>query len=355
MIKYLGSKRTLVPTIVDLATRLPRHATVCDIFSGTTRVAQGFKAAGATVHANDLAGYSQVLADTYVVADLETLDIARIKEMLEHLASLPGTHGFVTENYCVQARYFQPHNGRRIDVIRAEIDEIVSSELERSILLTSLIEAADRVDSTTGLQMAYLKQWAKRSYNDLELRLPKMHAGTGSSSKLDANEYATMMAPVDICYIDPPYNQHSYYSNYHIWETIIRGDTPEVYGVARKRIDCRTTKSDYNSKRRAWDAFTNLIAAIDAEHVIVSFNNEGYFAHDDIVELLHSRGDVVAFPVDFKRYVGAQIGVHSPSGERVGEVSHVRNIEYLFVAGDHAAETFVNPALTGGLMPVQVA
>ncbi len=44
-------------------------------------------------------------------------------------------------------------------------------------------------------------------------------------------------------------------------------------------------------------------------------------------------GDVVALAFDSKRYVGAQIGIHSPGGEKVGEVSHLRNHEYVLVAG----------------------
>ena len=58
-------------------------------------------------------------------------------------------------------------------------------------MLTSLLEAADRVDSTTGLQMAYLKAWAPRSYNELALRLPEPVAGpAGTVSRLDANVLA---------------------------------------------------------------------------------------------------------------------------------------------------------------------
>ena len=89
------------------------------------------------------------------------------------------------------------------------------------------------------------------------------------------------MTPVDIAYLDPPYNQHSYFSNYHIWETLVRGDAPESYGVARKRIDCRVTKSDYNAQGRAWAAFESLVRTIPARHLIVSFSDEGYFARDD--------------------------------------------------------------------------
>ena len=37
------------------------------------------------------------------------------------------------------------------------------------------------------------------------------------------------------------------------------------------------------------------------------------------------------------RYVGARIGIHNPAGERVGTVSHVRNLEYLIVSGPDRA------------------
>ena len=66
----------------------------------------------------------------------------------------------------------------------------------------------------------------------------------------------------------------------------------------------------------------------------VSFSNEGYFAHDDIVTLLESvAGEVAVVPVHSRRYVGAQIGIHNPLGQKVGRVSHLTNQEYLFVAG----------------------
>ena len=34
---------------------------------------------------------------------------------------------------------------------------------------------------------------------------------------------------------------------------------------------------------------------------------------------------------DYKRYVGAQIGIHNPRGERVGQVGRLRNREFFYV------------------------
>src|SRR5205807_8330392 len=131
--------------------------------------------------------------------------------------------------FCEQARYFQPFNGMKMDAIRAGIDALATDETERAILLTSLIEAADRVDSTTGLQMAYLKAWSARSYNPLELRLPELLPGAGAVTRMDANALVRDLNAMDLVYIDPPYNQHSYFSNYHIWETFVRNDAPAAY------------------------------------------------------------------------------------------------------------------------------
>ncbi len=336
MIKYLGSKRLLVPHIVALARAVPGARTVLDLFTGTTRVAQGLKAAGFHVTANDRATYSEVLARTYVELDARTAPDC--DAMLAHLASLPGRRGYVTRTFCEEARFFQPANGMRIDAMRAEIDVIAPRGPERAVLLTALLEAADRVDSTTGLQMAYLKGWAPRSARAIALRHPRLLPGDGTARRADAVALVREGGAFDIAYLDPPYNQHSYFSNYHIWETLVRGDAPEAYGVARKRADCRTQKSDFNLRARAWDAMRAVVHGVRARHVLLSFSDEGFFTAQAIRALLMERFDEVAIvPVPGRRYVGARIGIHNPRGERVGEVSHVENTELLFVAGPGAA------------------
>ena len=69
----------------------------------------------------------------------------------------------------------------------------------------------------------------------------------------------------------------------------------------------------------------------------MSFNNEGYASQQELLTLLASKGHVEHLTVDFKRYVGAQIGIYNPSGEKVGKVSHLRNKEHLFLVGDKVA------------------
>ncbi len=332
MIKYLGSKRTLIPliteTIGDLA---PAPATVLDLFSGTSRVGHALKAAGYRVVANDHNAYAHALATCYVQADDDLLVDASL--LVEEFNALPGKPGYVTQTFCTDSRFFQPKNGARIDAIRDAIAaKSLPPELE-AVMLVSLMEAADRVDSTTGLQMAYLKGWAPRSHNDLELRVPRLLArpAGGKCVALCQDALAAAATPADIAYIDPPYNQHSYLANYHIWETLVRWDKPAHYGVACKRADVRERNSVFNSRPNFAAAFEKLIAAVAAPILVVSFNDEGFLPREQAEAILSTRGQVRTLERDYKRYVGAQIGIYNPSGEKVGAVSHLRIKEFLFV------------------------
>lgn len=332
MIKYIGSKRVLVPHLVKAVSAFPESERVLDLFSGTSRVARALKASGRYVIANDHLAYASTLARCYVQADANRWK-HEAEALLDELSMLPPNPGYFTRAFCEEARYFQSKNGARVDAIREEIARLrLHPELE-AIALVSLMEAADRVDSTTGVQMAYLKQWAPRAHNDLELRLPGILEGPGEAQQLDALEAASK-APVDVAYLDPPYNQHSYMGNYHVWETLVRWDHPETYGVANKRIQCKAYKSAFNSKPRIRQAFADVVDAVRAPHLLVSFNNEGYLDRDEVVGILEARGRVGVVAVDFKRYVGAQIGIYNPGGEKVGKVSHLRNKEYLFVVSE---------------------
>jgi len=333
VIKYIGSKRTLLPVVLQAVKAVPEVRSVLDLFSGTSRVGHCLKGAGYRVVANDHNAYAHTLARCYVAADRERVE-ADARRLTAEFNTLPGRPGYFTETFCERSRFFQPKNGARVDAIREAIVAKALPPTLEAVLLVSLMEAADRVDSTCGLQMAYLKKWATRSHKDLELRvpavLPASPHGPCEAHQLEAVE-AAAMGEVDLAYLDPPYNQHSYLRNYHIWESLVTWDKPEVYGVACKRIDCKTRRSDFNSRRRALDALTATIDAVRARVLVVSFNNEGFIDRATMEALLARRGFVSVLTQDYKRYVGAQIGIYNPDGHKVGRVSHLRNKEYVYV------------------------
>ena len=141
-------------------------STAVDLFTGTTRVAQEFKRRGLTVTASDIATYSEVLGDCYVSTDAAAIDLDEVREVLALLSALPGRPGYFTRTFCEESRFFQPKNGARVDAIRDVLESDFRDSPLFPILLTSLMLAADRVDSTAGQQMAYLKDWAPRANHD---------------------------------------------------------------------------------------------------------------------------------------------------------------------------------------------
>ncbi|HMD11026.1 MAG TPA: DNA adenine methylase, partial [Marmoricola sp.] len=195
MIKYLGSKRLLVPALGRIASAVGARTAV-DLFTGTTRVAQEFKRRGLEVTAVDVATYADVLARCYVGTDARAVDHDRLAEALGRLNGLRGRRGYVTRTFCEDARYFRPENGRRIDAVRDAIEEYDGAL--RPVLLTSLLLAADRVDSTTGLQMAYLKQWAPRAANPLTLVAPALLDGPGTAVLGDATTLVDELPATDL-------------------------------------------------------------------------------------------------------------------------------------------------------------
>lgn len=334
MIKYLGSKRRLVPVLGEVLTAVGA-STAIDMFTGTTRVAQEFKRRGADVTAVDTATYAEVLARCWIATDADTVEDEDLSGAIARLDALPGRAGYFTRTFCEQARFLRPENGARVDAIRDEIDRSFADDPLRPILLTALLLAADRVDSTTGVQMAYLKSWSPRSARPLRLEVPTLIPGPGRAVRGDAVHLAATLPPADLAYLDPPYNQHRYFTNYHVWETLVRWDRPEHYGVVNKRLDARdpSTRTDFDSRRTMPAALAGVIASTDCRLLVVSGNDEGWVSLDDLRDMCAHRGETAVLAFDSRRYVGAQIGVYNRAGERVGAAGRRHNTEYLVVSG----------------------
>ena len=140
-----------------------------------------------------------------------------------------------------------------------------------------------------------------------------------------------------------------------MWETLVAWDAPEAYGVARKRIDSRdpSTRSAFNSKRTMPDALRRVVRDLDCQLLVVSYNDEAWLNADELEAVCREGGgvggrggtgdtggtgerEVVTLSFDSARYVGAQIGIHNPAGDKVGKVSHLSNHELLVIAGEGA-------------------
>ncbi|QDH72814.1 DNA adenine methylase [Brevundimonas sp. M20] len=341
MIKYIGSKRALLGQVsAAVAALLPQGGAVCDLFSGSARVGHALKGQGFRVWSNDHNAYAHTLATAYVQADRQRW-LERAEAVLTDLRAVKPEAGWFTKAFCEDARFFHPDNGAVIDAMRERIATLALEPELEAIALVALMEAADRVDSTAGLQMAYMKSWAPRALKPLELRMPDILPGVAGGPCKATHADAVAIAPeieADLVYLDPPYNQHSYLGNYHCWESLVLWDKPETYGVANKRIDVKTRKSAFNSRPGIGPALESVIADLKAPNLVVSFNDEGYLSREQLVAMLSARGEVQVIEIARPRYVGARIGIHNPKGEKVGAVGRLRNVEYLFVVGERRIE-----------------
>jgi adenine-specific DNA-methyltransferase len=163
--------------------------------------------------------------------------------------------------------------------------------------------------------------------------LPRPAAGKCVALCGDSETVASSIE-ADVAYLDPPYNQHSYLGNYHVWESLIRWDKPEVYGIACKRMDCRERKSAFNSRPGIKGALERTVNALRCPILVISFNNEGYLERPEVEQVLRKRGHLEVIELTHDRYVGARIGIYNLKGEKVGNVGHLQNKEYLYVVSN---------------------
>ncbi|MGU3126707.1 DNA adenine methylase [Staphylococcus aureus] len=86
-------------------------------------------------------------------------------------------------------------------------------------------------------------------------------------------------------YIDIPYSNRQYASNYHLLENLAKNNQPSLRGKT-KIFDWSHLKSEYSMKLKAYNALEDLIKNIDTIHLILSYNDEGIISYNDILELL---------------------------------------------------------------------
>ena len=107
--------------------------------------------------------------------------------------------------------------------------------------------ALDKVDSTLGHFVSYLKDWSPRSFNDLELQVPLLWRNEKDHTVMRGDIFSKLSKlSCNLAYYDPPYGSNNekrppsrvrYASYYHVWSSIIKNDKPELFGKALRRVD----------------------------------------------------------------------------------------------------------------------
>jgi len=334
-VKYAGSKRKLLPFILQLVRKV-KPKTVLDGFAGTTRVSQALAQSGCRVLANDLASWSHIFATCYL---LNPHPQSHYQPLLDHLNALPGLDGWFTEHYGGEdhggssigpdqlKKPWQKHNTRRLDAMREEMERLPISQVEKAVLLTSLILALDRVDNTLGHFASYLHHWSPRSYNRLHLRAPRLIPAQEGHAAYQSDIFDLLpKVQADLAYFDPPYGSNNekmppsrvrYAAYYHLWTSICLYDKPPLFGKARRRADTSdiVAGSVFEEFRKgatgrfaALEAIERLLQTTRARHIILSYSSGGRATAQELNEVIRAAGCLLeALEMDYRKNVMARM------------------------------------------------
>jgi adenine-specific DNA-methyltransferase len=351
-IRYSGGKSKILPKISQIINNLDIKTTL-DGFSGSGTVSNHFKSIGFQTTSNDLAPYSKVLSETFLLAGDNK---SELNDIIAHLNSLTPIDGWFTENYGSEynngstiqldgtKRPFYIEVTRKLDAIRTEIDKLYPNEcVDKSVLLTSLLLALDSKCNDMGHQVSYLKKWSPKSLRPLLLELPYW--------KIDNIEHKVYNTDVfdindsfDLVYFDPPYgtaNQQTkttrvrYFSYYHLWTTVVKNDEPNLFGVSNRREDVSSDKkegaiSDFEhlSDNIVNESFNKLLN-FNSKYTLISYSNRSKISIPDLVDLIKTKHNIIdVFEFDHKENSQANSTINSKYKINYSET----NKEYLILS-----------------------
>ncbi len=328
--------------------------TFLDPFAGSGSVARLARWMGFAVHANDWEHYAYVLNRAFVTVDAQQADRLFAAEgglgaVIGELNSLDGAPptAYISRHYAPSCsrladyrreRLFYTHeNAEFIDRVRAAIEErypadsgSLERELQRALLIAPLLYQAATHANTSGVFKAYHKGFGghggdalRRILNPMQLQQPLLidREQRCSASMRDA---ADCGGSYDLVYLDPPYNQHQYGSNYFMLNTIARWDCPPVDqqrladGSLRVKAGIRAdwvqTRSAYCSRRGATAEFERLLDSLDTPRLVLSYNAQGIIELPHLIEICSRHGHVEIDATDYVRYRGGRQSLTRRSG-----------------------------------------
>ena len=340
LIPYIGNKRKLLD-IIHQAIKLTNieNGTFVDLFSGSTVVSRFAKKLGFRVLSNDWEPYSEQIAiGTVVLNEIPKFkNLGGSKKVFDLLNNVLPVEDYVTKHLCPtddeklnhekDRLFFMRKNGMKIDAMRELISKWVEedkiSQTEFSYLMASLLYSVSYVSNTSGVFKGFHRGWggsngtAKyRICSDISLKPPILFNNDRDNISIreDAGVLVNRLTEIlgkipDIIYLDPPYNQHPYGSNYHVLNSVTLWDKPNFPEKITRgtksaiRLDWRTErKSAYNSRPKAVQEFQELIDNISSKFILTSYSTEGNIPLNDMMKILGSKGSLRIVKREYVRY-----------------------------------------------------
>lgn len=326
IITYLGNKRSLLSFIGNAIEYVKKDLKkekidTFDVFAGSGIVSRFLKQYSNNLFTNDLEDYTKTINTCYLTnksqIDFKELDKWH-KFLTDKLSKEPLIdNGFIRRLYSpkydkdIQAGervFYTVRNARYIDTCRQLIDTI--PEPYKTLFLGNLLYEASVKNNTGGVFKGFYKNSKTnigqfggngrnaltRILSDINIQKPvfsnyecKVHVLQG-----DSNLICKILPEVDLAYLDPPYNQHPYGSNYFMLNLINNYKEPDTISKV-SGIPTDWNKSTYNKKAEALRSLKELCQNLNSKYILISFNSEGFVSYEEMTTMLESMGDVKTF------------------------------------------------------------
>jgi adenine-specific DNA-methyltransferase len=302
-----------------------------DVFSGSGIVARYLKSYSSKIIVNDLEKYSEVISNCYL-SNFSKVNRQKLLEyynrLLNQLDEEKLTPGFITKLYAPgnnhvirknDRAFYTYRNACYIDTARKCIEKIPPEY--KNYFLAPLLSEASIHSNTSGVFKGFYKDSKTgvgkfggnnedalaRILGNITIPFPvfsnyeceyEVHRG-------DSNIIIDSVENVDLAYIDPPYNQHPYGSNYFMLNLIVDYIEPQNISSV-SGIPDNWNRSYYNKKAYAYDSFKNLVEKINAKYLLVSFNSEGFISHKEMTSLLKKIGKLEVLETKYNTFRGSR-------------------------------------------------
>ena len=330
IITYLGNKRRLLDFIGQAVSlvrqRMGGRKLRCfDAFSGSGIVSRYLKQHAEMLYANDLEEYSGILNTCYL-ANSEKVAAAHLpelhRELLQQIEKNPQP-GLLTELYAPQDDadiragervFYTRRNAIFLDTARQKIAEL-PTQVQPFFLAPLLCEASIHTN-TGGIFKGFYKnrqgigQFGGTGANALQRIMAPISLPLPIFSRFDCEHHvmqaeataaAASLPEIDLAYLDPPYNQHPYGSNYFMLNLLLNYKQPEHLSRV-SGIPADWNRSAYNKRAHVQQALESLLEAVPARYVLISYNSEGFIPLPEMMVLLQKHGKVEHMQTDYATF-----------------------------------------------------
>lgn len=336
LVTYIGNKRALLRYIGRAVDRVKHRLGrtrlgIFDAFSGSGVVSRFFKAHATRLVSNDLEPYAETIARCHL-RNRSDVDFAALSHFVAELndrvdaGAMPP--GFIQELYAPRNEahitkadrvFYTRTNARRLDDYCRLLGEL-SSDV-REMLLGPLLSEASIHANTAGVFKGFYKNRTtglgqfggtgadalSRIRGEIRLDAPVLSNFECECevTRGDANTAARHLRGFDLAYVDPPYNQHPYGSNYFMLNLLVRYERP--MSISRvSGIPTDWQRSGYNVRAKAMPLLRQLLDTLDAPFLLVSFNNEGFIPPDRMRAMLNDLGTVDVIETPYNAFRGSR-------------------------------------------------